>query len=226
MSYSAYLAYICITEKDNLMKLNTNTTKIAQISTLLITLGVLRGYVKKPLFFLISTKLTFRKFEKSIKLDLPKDFIEMAGFMAWLNIRLAKKIDKKRAFEIVRAAGLSSGLAVQQANFRSVEQPHAFANLVKFQQLNNREGTTRLNTMEVIEQNENRYEFRITRCLFFEFFSHLEVPELTAIMCSIDNAIFNSYLPEEVTFHRNGLQKTFVSGHKYCEFVVENNSRH
>ncbi len=204
------------------MRVKLKKYKVAEPSIPLIAVGVLKAYVTNPFGFMIATKLTFKRFKHSIKLDLPSDFIETAGFMAWMYIRLKKKLGNDTAFEIIRATVLTSGLAVQQANFRNVEKPRTFANLVKYQQLNNQEGTTKLNTMEVVEQSEKRYEFRITRCLFKEFFTHINVLELTSIMCSIDNAIFNSYLPEQITFHRNGLGKTFMSGHKYCEFVVEN----
>lgn len=205
------------------MRVKLKKYKIAKPSIPIIVVGILNAYITNSLGFLIASKLTFRKFKHSIKLDLPSDFIETTGFIAWMYIRLKKKLEKNIAFEIIRATILSSGLAIQQANFRNVEKPRTFENIVKYQQLNNQEGTTKLNTMEVIEQSKKRYEFHITRCLFKEFFAHVEVPELTSIMCSIDNAIFNSYLPEKLTFHRNGLGNTFMSGHKYCEFVVENN---
>jgi hypothetical protein len=103
-----------------------------------------------------------------------------------------------------------------------VECPRSYENLVKFQQLTNKEGTTKLNTMEVIEQSEKKYEIRVTRCMFLELFTHLEVPELTSIFCAADNAIFNSYLPEELIFHRNELGRTMVQGYPHCEFVIEN----
>lgn len=203
--------------------MSSNIEKTSKPASSLIILGVLKGYIKNPLGFLIKSKITFKKFKKTIELDLPKDFIDTTGLIAWLYIRLSKQIEKEKAFEIVRACVLTAGLAVQQASFCTVDKRRSLQNLIKYQQLNNSEGTTKLNTMEVIEQSEKRYEFRVTRCLFLEFFTHVGVPELTSIMCSIDNAIFNSYLPEKLTFHRNGLSKTKYEGNKYCEFVVENN---
>lgn len=202
-------------------KLKTNIDNIAKPATALIIIGVLKGYVENPVGFLIKTKLTFRKFKKSIQLNLPTDFIESTGLIAWIYIRLTHKIGKEKAFEVVRACVLTSGLAVQQANFRNVETQRTFENLKKFQQRANKEGSTKLNTVEIVEESENKYEFRVTRCLFHELFTYLKVPELTAVMCSIDNAIFNTYLPEKLIFHRNGINKTLFDGHKFCEFVVE-----
>ncbi len=139
-----------------------------------------------------------------------------------MYIRLKEKIGQEKAFEIIRASVLTSGLAIQQANFRNVEAERRFDNLKKYQQRANKEGSTKLNTMEIVEESEQRYEFRVTRCLFYELFTYLKVPELTSIMCSIDNVIFNSYLPEKLIFHRNGINKTMMQGNEYCEFVIEN----
>lgn len=189
----------------------------------LILLGVLKGYIKNPIGFIIKSKISFKKFKRNIKIDLPQDFIDSTGFIAWLYIRLQRKVGQEKAFEVIRAAVLTSGLAVQQANFRNVEDRRCFENLMKYQQKANNEGSTKLNTMEVIEQTESKYEFRVTRCVFYELFSYLKVPELIEIMCSIDNAIFNTYLPETLVFHRNGLNNTIPLGNKYCEFVIEKN---
>ncbi len=200
-----------------------NDGKKVKVSSFLILLGVLRGYLNCPLWFLVKSKITFKKFKKGIELDLPDDFIDSSGFIAWLYSRLINKIGQEKAFEIIRAGILTSGLAIQQESFRNVEAPRTFENLIKYQQKTNKEGITRLNTMEIIEESENKYEFRITRCMFYEIFTYLKVPELTQIICSIDNAIFNTYLPEKLTFHRNGINKTLAQGNEICEFVIENN---
>jgi hypothetical protein len=41
-----------------------------------------------------------------------------------------------------------------------VEALRTFQNLVAFQQRTNREGPTRWNELEILEQSENRYEWR------------------------------------------------------------------
>ncbi|MCD4771965.1 MAG: L-2-amino-thiazoline-4-carboxylic acid hydrolase [Bacteroidales bacterium] len=202
--------------------MKTNTDNIAKPAVSLILLGVLKGYIKNPIGFLIKSKISFKKFRKNIVLDLPRDFVDTTAFIAWIYIRLKEKIGQEKAYEIIRATILTSGLAVQQANFRNVEENRSFKNLIKYQQRANNEGSTKLNTMKIIEQTESKYEFHVTRCVFYELFTYLKVPELTLIMCSIDNAIFNTYLPEKIIFHRNGLNNTIPQGKKYCEFVVEN----
>jgi hypothetical protein len=95
-----------------------NNEKTASVSTPLILLGILKGYINNPIRFLIKSKLSFRKFKKTITLDLPEDFINTYGFVAWLYIRLKNNLDQNKAFEIIRIALLTSGFAVQQANFK------------------------------------------------------------------------------------------------------------
>lgn len=215
---------LCVMQRQNsnFKEQMTNIENIAKPAIPFILLGVLKGYIKNPIGFIVKSKLSFKKFKRNIELDLPIDFINSTGFIAWLYIRLRKQIGQEKAFEIIRACILTSGLAIQQANFRNVESERTFNNLKKYQQKANKEGSTKLNTIEIMEESEQKYEFRVTRCLFYELFTYLKVSELTSIMCSIDNAIFNSYLPERIVFHRNGLNKTILQGNKYCEFVIEN----
>ena len=199
----------------------TDSDIIAAPALPLILFGVLKGYLHHPLRFLCASLLTFPRFRKTVRLDLPKEFLDSNALIAWLYIRLRKRTEPRRAFEIIRAAVLTSGLALQQAGFRNVEAERTMENLILFQQRTNREGSTRLNTMLVEEEGPERYKFRVSRCVFFELFTRLGVPELTTIFCSIDNAIFNSYLPDQLFFHRENAKNTRPQGARECVFVIE-----
>jgi len=187
----------------------------------LMALGILHGYITHPLFFLLTTILTLPQFKHRIPQEFPKEFVRTAALQTWLYIRLKKKTGKEKAYEIVRALIIPIGLSVQQSNFRTVEAPRTFENLLRYQQRTNREGPTRWNELEVIEQSGERYEFRVKNCLFHDFFTRMGVPELTALMCAVDNAIFNTYLPEEITFHRHGVGNRIADGALECRFVCE-----
>ena len=200
--------------------LKTNTDHIANPALPLIVFGVLKGYINNPLGFMLGTFLSLPKQIKSVKLDLPKEFIKSNTFIVHLYRRLQKKLPKDKAFEITRAAILCSALSVMQANFRNAEAPRTFENLVKYQQLAKEEGATRLNEIKIISLTETRYEYRVTKCTFFEFFTYMGAPELTRIMCAVDNAIFNSYLPNEIIFRR-GAGRTMADGAPECEFCIE-----
>jgi len=201
--------------------MKTNTEIIAKPALPLIVFGIIKGYVKSPIRFMLGTLISFPKFIKSIKSDLPKEFIKSNGFIVHLYNRLQRRYLKEKAYEITRAAILCSAFSVMQANFRNAEAERSYENLIKYQQKAKEEGATRLNEMRIIRQDENRYEYCVTRCMFFEFFNMMNAPELTKIMCAADNAIFNTYLPNEIVFERK-LGETMPEGAKECSFCIKN----
>jgi hypothetical protein len=207
-----------------MIKLKDNKEGVASISTPLILIGILKGYIRKPVIFIIHSSIKFKKFKKTINIDLPNDLIDTTGFIAWLYIQLKKEIGQKKAFEIIRVALLTSGFALQQANFRNVEEERTFSNLIKNQKKANSAGSTKYNTMEIIEETSSKYNFHVKRCVFYELFEHLKVPELITIMCAVDNAIFNTYLPDRVFFNRDGENNTIPKGGKYCNFIIAKNN--
>jgi len=187
----------------------------------LMALGILQGYLRHPVWFLLTTVLTLPRFKRRLPRDLPRDFVGITALQTWMYLRLKEQVGREKAFELVRACILPIGLALQQGSLRAVEEPRTFENLVVYQQRTNREGPTRWNKMEVLEQSEHRYEFRVSRCLFHDLYTQLGTPELTRLMCEVDNAIFNTYLPEQVTFHRNGIGNRLADGAPECHFVLE-----
>ncbi|MDC7220040.1 MAG: DUF6064 family protein [Spirochaetales bacterium] len=203
------------------ISLKTNKDKIASPNAVIMALAVLKGYISFPGPFLFSTVIGLPKLIVKNKKDYPVDFLKSSGLTTLLYKGLIPSLGKEKAFEVVRAVIIPIGLATQQANFRNVEEPRTFENLVKYQQRTNREGPTRLNTIEIEEQSEREYRFKVSRCLFLEFFNSQGVPELTKLMCTVDNAIFNIYRPEEIFFHRDGVGNRMADGCAACQFVVE-----
>ncbi|PKN70106.1 MAG: hypothetical protein CVU54_06855 [Deltaproteobacteria bacterium HGW-Deltaproteobacteria-12] len=198
--------------------IESNPLHLARPALPLILLGVLKGYVNNPLSVLARTFFNMRRIKKRIPGGLPADLVAMTALVGSLYEVLKMQMDKERALAVVTASILPAGLATQLGNFRFVEETRSFVNLIANQQRTNREGPTRLNTMEVVKADESSYEFRVHRCIFMEVFSGLGVPELTRVICSIDNAIFNTYLPEEIIFHRNGIGHRIADHAPFCEF--------
>ena len=201
--------------------LKTTIEQPGQPNRPLMALGILQGYLKHPFRFLLTTMVTLPRFKKQLPADLPPELVPIAALQTWMYVRLKDRVGQKKAFEILRACTLPIGLALQQGNFRAVEAPRTFENLVAYQQRTHREGPTRWNKMEILEQSEHRYEFRVSKCAFHELYTQLGMPELTTLMCEVDNAIFNAYLPEQITFHRNGLGNRLADGAPECHFVLE-----
>lgn len=184
-----------------------------------ILLHMLRNEFRFPLLFMLRCKLTVGRFKKTIDPRFPKELIDLLALPFWVYINLKKKIGQKKAFEIMRVAILTGGIASWNFTYKAAEKERNFKNLCDAEIEVNKTGFTRWNTLEAVERTSRRFEIRITRCLFHELTTSLGVPELTPVMCQIDNAAFNSYLPDAIVFNRGGPGHRIADGAKECNFV-------
>lgn len=186
-----------------------------------ILLHLLRGKLRFPFLFLLKCKLTVNRFRKTIDPRFPAELVDMCALPLWVYINLKEKLGQKPAFEIMRIAILTGGIAQWNFAYRAAEEERSFNNLCDEEIIVNQNGPTRWNTLEIIERTERRFEIRITRCLYHELTTAMGVPELTPVICQIDNAAFNSYLPDQVSFTRGGSGHRISDGAKECNFKWE-----
>jgi L-2-amino-thiazoline-4-carboxylic acid hydrolase-like protein len=186
-----------------------------------ILLHMLRNEMRFPLLFILGCKLTVGRFRKTIDPRFPKDVIDLAALPLWVYINLKKRIGQHKAFEIMRVAILTGGLTSWNFNYKAAEMERNFKNLCDEEIEVNKVGFTRWNTMEVVERTERRFEIKITRCLYHELATSVGVPELTPVICQVDNAAFNSYLPDKIVFNRGGPGHRIADGAKECNFYWE-----
>ena len=172
-----------------------------------------------PLLFMLKCKLTVSRFKKTIDPRFPVELVDTCALPLWVYINLKRRLRQKRAFEIMRVAILSGGIAQWNIAYRAAEEERTFENLCEEEIKVNRTGPTRWNILEVVERTERRFEIKITRCLYHELTTAMGVPELTPVICQIDNAAFNSYLPDRVVFSRGGPGHRIADGAKECNFV-------
>ena len=194
--------------------------ELKKVTTPLL-LYMLGKELRFPGLFLLLRRLTLARFKKTIDRRFPHELIDLAALPAWVYLNLKKKIGQPKAFEIMRVALLTGGTAAQNLQFNTVHKERNFRNFADLELENNRNGLVRWNKMEVVERTARRFEIRITRCMFHEFAVSLGIPEMTPIVCQIDNAMFNSYLPDEMTFDRGGIGRRIADGKRECNFVWE-----
>ena len=186
-----------------------------------ILLYLFKDELAFPLLFIAKCKLTVNRFKKRIDRKFPKEFVDMTALPVWVYINLKQKIGQRKAFEIMRVAILTGGVAKQSLLFETVAKERTFQNFITQELEINRTGTTRWNTLEIVERTDSRFEIRITRCLSHELACSLDIPELTPVICQVDNAVFNSYLPEKMIFHRGNDKRRIADRSSICPFVWE-----
>ena len=190
-----------------------------------LLLHMLEKELRFPRVFLLRCKLTLWQFKRTIDPRFPRELIDLAALPAWIYVNLRKKVGQHRAFEIMRVALLTGGTAAQNLQFDTVHKERNFQNFSELEIENNRTGLIRWNTMEVVARSARRFEIRITRCMFHEVAVCAGIPEMTPIVCQIDNAMFNSYLPDEMTFDRGLLGGRIADGQRECNFVWQLHER-
>jgi hypothetical protein len=183
-----------------------------------ILLHLLRNKVRFPWLFLVKCKWTVRRFRKTIDPRFPAELIDMCALPLWVYINLKGRLGQETAFEIMRVAILTGGVAQWNFAYHAADEDRTFDNLCDEEIIVNRSGPTRWNTMEVVARTERRFEIKITRCLYHELTTAMGVPELTPVICQIDNAAFNSYLPDAVVFTRGGPGHRIADGARQCNF--------
>lgn len=201
--------------------LKTSIENKAKPSTILIAYGGIIGYIKRPFWFLIKTLMKVPSLERKLPKKMPGDIKKQVALISSMYLILKKKTDEKRALSTIQAIITPVAISVQLGNFRYAETNRSFENLKKYHEIAIAEGPTRANRIEIIESSEKKYHFRVKSCMHSGLFKRLGVPEITKIMCNVDNALYNIYCPDKVVFHRDGIGKTIFEGNEYCEFVCE-----
>lgn len=184
-----------------------------------VLLHLLRGRIRFPLLFLLRCRLTLGRFRKRIDPDFPPELVELTALSLWVYINLKARLGQSEAFEIMRIAILTGGIASWNIAYGAAEKPRTFDNLIAAELEVSQKGFTRWNTLEVVSRSERRFELRVTRCRYHELTTSVGIPELTPVVCQIDNAAFNSYLPDEIEFTREGPGHRIADGAHACDFI-------
>lgn len=190
-----------------------------------LLLHMLAKELRFPRLFLLRCKFTLGRFKKMIDKRFPRELVDLVALPTWVYLNLKQKIGQHKAFEIMRVALLTGGTATQNLQFDTVHKKRNFQNFSELEIENNRTGLVRWNKMEVVERSAQRFEIKITRCMFHEFAVSVGIPEMTPVVCQIDNAMFNSYLPDEMIFDRGLLGGRIADGMRECNFVWELRTR-
>ncbi len=182
---------------------------------------LLRGKIRFPKLFLLKCKYTSRKLKRKLQKQYPKEFVDLTVLPLWIYMNLKERLGEAMALEIMRIVILTAGLAKQILLFNTIEEGRSFEKLIQQELKVHQKETTKWNTMQVVEQNATRFEIEVSRCLYHELATELNIPEATQLVCQVDNALFNSYLPEKVIFHRGGLKRRICEGCDKCHFIWE-----
>src|SRR5262245_50514707 len=94
-----------------------------------ILLHLLRRELRFPRLFLLGCRLTPGGFMRRIDSRFPKELVDLAAMPLWVILNLKRRIGQRRAFEIMRVALLTGGVASWNLAYKAAEPERSFANL-------------------------------------------------------------------------------------------------
>lgn len=154
------------------------------------------------------------------------DFIRRTALAPAIYLQLKSRLGPEKALEAMGEILTTIGVREVSRTLKTVPDGPAdpMDRLHAFYEKANREAPNKFIPRTTIEKTADRYHFRITRCIFHEFFTAVGTPELTQLVCAIDEAFFPAEF-RELTFHRDGsLDHTIGRGNRTCEFVYDRTS--
>ena len=199
-----------------------------KVSEIRIIQSVLGDFIGRVWFvFLLSCWRKARSLFKNTKWDLESGpetrFVKRLALAAAMYRELTLKFGRETAFDIVQRIVVQIGFEEQSVNASQMRGTWdtEFSRLDAFHNLMDEKGGPRFNTRTFLQRDRNLCHFRVTRCVFYDFFSSIDVPELTKLFCEVDRVFFTTEFPS-VKFHRNGSwENTIAFGKDFCEFIFE-----
>jgi hypothetical protein len=137
-----------------------------------------------------------------------------ARIVAPLLEALGKEFGRERVLEIARDVII--GVARQQG--AALAEGVGSDSLIHFAESTAAWKKDNALEIEVLELNEDRYSFNVTRCRYAEMYRALGIPELGAVLsCNRDFSLIEGFNPD-VTLTRT---QTIMQGAGYCNFRYE-----
>ncbi len=192
--------------------------RFGRVAKTLIAYAVLSEYVRHPLRLLIATVLTLPRFRRRVPAEIPREFVDLFGFPAAMYVRLKATLGAEAGLAVARAVILPLGMAAYGAEFGVVETPRDWSSFMRYLDRSLQQGAIRWSVVEVDERSDTTRRYRCTSCMIHRFHTTMGIPELTDSFCALDHALYNAYLPNEMTFDRGGPGNTIASGNGFCVF--------
>ncbi len=153
-------------------------------------------------------------------------YVKQFALAAATYLNLDQKIGKERAFETMRSLLVPLGCAAVQKRFEATDSAglNGMERLLAFNERMEQSDEARFNDRKYITKTNGTCHYVIQHCIVFDFFSQAGTPELTRLICEVDQVFYAKAFPD-FTFDRNGSwENTIAYGQPRCDFVLKKNT--
>ena len=149
------------------------------------------------------------------------EFVKRFSLASAVYVGLGGKIGKEKAFKVVKKILVPIGVNEQWNHLDSLHlsENTGIARLMAFHNLMDKKGAPQVNKREYVKQNSSICHFVITRCVFYDFFAEVGMPELTKMFCEVDREFFPGAFPDFKFDRGNSWENTIAYGKNQCDFI-------
>lgn len=150
-------------------------------------------------------------------------YVHRLAVASAIYITLKEKKGKMAAFELMRIILVSFGRLTVRRRFHSVNLS-GLTGMERLRAFNDhmvRQDEARHNDREYVEQSDTVCHYRINHCLVHDFFDAAGTPELTRLICEVDQYFFPRAFAEFDFSRGNSMENTIAYGKPYCDFILK-----
>jgi hypothetical protein len=172
---------------------------------------------------LIAKRKIYNQTHWAKKTSIESQFAKRLSVSTAMYRELLKRLDRDKAFEIMREILVPIGTKEQLDNLDKwgVAQKSGMEKLLAFYDAMGKGGIGQFVQRTITEKNNNTLSFQVRNCFFNRFYEEAGTPELTRLFCEVDIEFYSRAFPE-FKFHRgNSLENTVAYCKDHCVFICE-----
>lgn len=149
-------------------------------------------------------------------------YVKRLSFASGMYQALRSRLGKDKAFQIVRKILVPIGCDAVRKRLNSLDLSglQGMERLMKFNDFMQTNDEAKHNTREYLIQNDQVCHYIIKRCVVHDFFSEAGTPELTRLICEVDQVFFPEAFPDFHFDRGDSWENTMAYGKDHCDFIL------
>ncbi len=151
-----------------------------------------------------------------------KKYVRRLAMAAGMYQILSEKKGQKRAFDLMRSVLVTIGRITVRKRFHSVDLTglQGMERLNTFNDYMTKQDEAKYNRREYLVNDDTTCHYIINRCVVYDFFMETGTPELTKLICEVDQHFFPIAFYEFSFSRGDSWENTIAYGKTACDFIL------
>ena len=150
-------------------------------------------------------------------------YVKRLSFAAAIYLSICERVGKDKAFQIVRKVLVPIGCDTVRKRLNALDLSglHGMERLMKFNHFMQTNDEAKYNLREYVVTDHQTCHYVIKRCVVHDFFTEAGTPELTRLICEVDQVFFPEAFPDFLFDRGDSWENTMAYGKKHCDFILK-----